>query len=444
MTSPKAGEISELALTPVADDPRDLGSTNGVRTWRAHSADPAFIATRTDGHAFQAGWHVATAAIEPRSGSVTRPSLYLPGPSGEFSEERRVMLERDGATWTARLHLDRPAQQVRFDPSEDPCEFSCSLRIQWARAWQVPPAEHLARMPLIGSLLRPQAKSGAVPPPTGSARPPDRKERVLATLDRRGVGIEIGPSHDPIAPKSEGFRVHVIDHASREELRAKYAGHNVELDRIEEVDFVWRGESYAELTGRRDHYDWVIASHAIEHTPDLVAFLADCDAVLKDSGVLSLVIPDKRYEFDRFRPVTSLAAVVDAHLAGRKAPSPGSVAEHHLYAVGKAHTIAWYPGAPGAYTLIHSDDDTRRRVRETVDKTVHHDVHNWCFVPHAFRLLVEDLHTLGYTRLREVSFHPTEGGEFYVTLGRTGTGPGIARLNMLRLIDAESASVVGD
>ena len=39
----------------------------------------------------------------------------------------------------------------------------------------------------------------------------------------------------------------------------------------------------------------------IEHTPDLIAFLADCDAVLKDTGVLSLVIPDKRYSFDRFR-----------------------------------------------------------------------------------------------------------------------------------------------
>src|SRR6185312_6752143 len=132
--------------------------------------------------------------------------------------------------------------------------------------------------------------------------------RVLATIKRDGLGVEIGPSHDPIAPKRDGFRVHVIDHGTREELLAKYAGHHgLQLDRIEEVDFVWKGQSYLELTGNAKHYDWIIASHLIEHTPDLIAFLADCDSILKDDGVLSLVIPDKRYCFDRFRPVTGLA-----------------------------------------------------------------------------------------------------------------------------------------
>ena len=109
--------------------------------------------------------------------------------------------------------------------------------------------------------------------------------------------------------------MHIIDHASREELLSKYERHEVAHDQIEEVDFVWRGESYVELTGRPGQYDWMIGSHLVEHMPDLIGFLADCDALLDDGGVLSLVIPDKRYIFDRFRPITGLARVIDAHEA---------------------------------------------------------------------------------------------------------------------------------
>ena len=43
-------------------------------------------------------------------------------------------------------------------------------------------------------------------------------------------------------------------------------------------------------------------------------------------------------------------------------------------------------------------------------------------MPHSFRLLVNDLYALGYTKLREVGFHTTEGNEFYVTLGLKGPG----------------------
>jgi predicted SAM-dependent methyltransferase len=269
------------------------------------------------------------------------------------------------------------------------------------------------------------------------ARPPGRKERVLASIDRAGKGLEIGPSHDPIAPKREGFDVQVIDHASREELRRKYAGHAVDLERIEEVDFVWKGETYLELTGRPKDYDWIIASHVIEHTPDLIAFLADCDAVLKDTGVLSLVIPDKRYSFDRFRPVTGLAAVLEANESGNRKPSAGAIAEAYMNAASKAHQLAWSEDTPGDYYFIHSAHVAREKVKAALEGSAYDDVHTWCFVPHSFRLLMHDLFVLGRTPLREVSFHATEGSEFYVTLGRRGAGTGMSRMELLRAVDAE-------
>ena len=78
----------------------------------------------------------------------------------------------------------------------------------------------------------------------------NRKRKALLHINQRGQGLEIGPSHNPIAPKKDGYNVHIIDHACREDLIAKYKNQQVNLDNIEEVDFVWCGESYSELTGK--------------------------------------------------------------------------------------------------------------------------------------------------------------------------------------------------
>jgi hypothetical protein len=335
---------------------------------------------------------------------------------------------------------------VRFDPSTSRCEFACNgleLSAIDGADLRVHPKPASSESAGVFRRLRDRwarFRAVAASAHPGSARPPGRKARVLAGIDREGFGVEIGPSHDPLAPKTEGFKVHVIDHASREELLVKYRDHQLPLDRIEEVDFVWHGETYLELTGRPKFYDWIIASHLIEHTPDLIAFVNDCDSILKDGGVHSLVIPDKRYVFDRFRPITGLARFIDAHLAGQKIHSAGAAAEYFMNVAAKASLLGWDANTPGEYGFIHGAQLARDMMREVREKGSYLDIHNWCFTPHSFRLVMADLYALGFTRLREVSFHPTEGCEFYVTLGRHGTGPHLSRLEILKVIDAELAA----
>ncbi|MEM6433939.1 MAG: methyltransferase domain-containing protein [Cyanobacteria bacterium P01_D01_bin.115] len=169
----------------------------------------------------------------------------------------------------------------------------------------------------------------------------NRKAKILRHIDRSGRGIEIGPSHNPVAPKKDGYQVHIIDHMSREQLIEKYQAHGLDLSQIEAVDFVWQGESYAELTGKTDYYDWIIASHVIEHAPDLISFINSCDEVLKADGVLSLVIPDKRYCFDHYRPITGLAKIIDNHLQKSINHTPGTIAEYFLNVVSQSGQIAW-------------------------------------------------------------------------------------------------------
>lgn len=270
----------------------------------------------------------------------------------------------------------------------------------------------------------------------------DRKDKILKHVSKAGFGLEIGPSHSPIAPKKEGYQVHTIDHLNREGLIEKYQELGVQLENIEDVDFVWRGETYAELTGKTRFYDWVIASHVIEHTPDLVGFLNHCAEIMKDDAVLSLAVPDKRYCFDRFRPLTGLSGIIDAHYRKGRAHTPGTVAEYYLNIVARDGQLAWDASGNSRdgenYSFIYSLRNTLEGMAQAVNGEFI-DVHAWCFTPHSFRLIVQDLFDLGLIPFREVGFHSTEGSEFFVTLGRTGKGIAESRFEMVKIIEAEVA-----
>lgn len=265
----------------------------------------------------------------------------------------------------------------------------------------------------------------------------NRYEKILRHISKAGYGVEVGPSHNPAAAKKDGYQVDIIDHMSRDELLVKYRGHGVDLEQIEEVDFVWQGQSYLELTGKAKYYDWIIASHVIEHTPDLIRFLNDCDAILKDDGVISLVIPDKRYCFDFYRPITGISRIIDSHLQKSQNHSPGTVAESFLNTVSQSGKIAWDSSMAGQYSLFHSVAQAKEAMQSVVDSDTYLDMHAWCFVPHSFRLMIHDLFALGLISLQEVDFFPTDGCEFYVTLGRGGNGPNKSRMQLLEIIDSE-------
>jgi hypothetical protein len=67
-------------------------------------------------------------------------------------------------------------------------------------------------------------------------------------IDQTMQLIEIGPDHSPIIAKADGWRTVVIDHASQQYFLEKYRAMEVSTpDRIELVDFVWRGGSLSEL-----------------------------------------------------------------------------------------------------------------------------------------------------------------------------------------------------
>lgn len=274
----------------------------------------------------------------------------------------------------------------------------------------------------------------------------DRKQKIMSSLKSEGKGLEIGPSYSPVAAKKDGYNVEILDHCTKEELIAKYGEHFVDHDAIEKVDYVSHGEPYAELIGRRNTYDWVIASHVIEHVPDLIGFINNCADLLSEDGILSLAIPDKRYCFDRLRPISGLSQTIDCHLEKRTTHSKGKLAEYLINVVRLDKDIAWKPeiALEQSYeriSYVHTLEQVIQEMEKVELSGEYYDLHAWCFTPNSFRLIIEDLYNLGFIKLREMKFDPGDGFEFYVTLAANGNGHGIERRTLARRIEVEQAIV---
>ncbi|MGC4035402.1 MAG: methyltransferase domain-containing protein [Chitinophagaceae bacterium] len=255
-----------------------------------------------------------------------------------------------------------------------------------------------------------------------------REQKALMKVDKKKIGLEIGPSHAPLAPRKKGFKVHIIDHMNKEQLIELYKTHQGNVENIEEVDFVWQGQSYAELTGKRNYYNWIIASHLIEHTPDLISFLKQCEEVLKEDGVLSLVVPDIRYHFDYFRPITGISKVIDAYFNRNIIQTPGTVAEFFLYLSKRGSHVAWEEGFKEEFSLAYNSTDAINSMQRVIQHREYLDSHAWSFTPTSFRLMIQDLNDLKFISLKELCFFETKGCEFFITLSKQGAGFSQARL----------------
>jgi SAM-dependent methyltransferase len=289
--------------------------------------------------------------------------------------------------------------------------------------------------------LAPVAHQRSMPP---AAAVTGRTSLLRSMLPLPGRGLEIGPGYNPLLPKAEGFDVETADYTDAAGLRMKYRDNpHVDLARIEDVDHVLEnGRSLAEAVGRPGSFDYIVASHVIEHTPDMLGFLLSCESLLAPGGVLLLAVPDKRHCFDVLQPLTSTGAVLQAHLDGRTRPPPGAVFDDIAYNAVRGGAIGWAPGDHRPLTFFASLEAAAAAYQSAQRLPDYMDVHVHRFVPSSFRLIMRDLHDIGATGLREALFHDSVGSEFYITLSASAAGCPVDRLTLARRALAEQAAIV--
>ena len=148
-----------------------------------------------------------------------------------------------------------------------------------------------------------------------------QRERILTFLDvTRQRGLEIGPLDRPMVTRDMG-PIEYVDRAGRDELVHTYdATGAVNPQRIVDVDHVWSEQRLVECVGGGRVYDYLLASHVIEHVPDLFGWLQEIGEVLVDGGLAVFVVPDRRYTFDVKRRTSGEAEFLDAYVRGLRRP----------------------------------------------------------------------------------------------------------------------------
>jgi SAM-dependent methyltransferase len=124
-------------------------------------------------------------------------------------------------------------------------------------------------------------------------------------------------------------------------------------------------------------YDFILSSHTLEHVANPLQALSEWIRVLKEQGLLVLVVPHKDGTFDHRRPVTSLAHMIQDF---EQQSTEGDMT--HLEEILSLHDLTMDPEA-GDLQIFK-----QRSERNLQNRTLHHHVFDT-------RLAVEVIHHMG-------------------------------------------------
>ncbi len=250
----------------------------------------------------------------------------------------------------------------------------------------------------------------------------DRISRLLDGLDlASGLGLEIGALATPIL-RRPGHRVLYLDHVPTEQLRMTYTSDPaVDVQAIVPVDVVWAGASLRAALGAEIRFDHVVASHVVEHVPDVLTWLAEIGTVLGPDGALRLIVPDRRFTMDISRRETVLADVLAAQLEKRTRPSPRDVIDFYGNYRVVDRDVAWTGVEPPEDGGAVSEVGSAMTQARSALAGAYCDAHCWVFTPGSFVRLMAKLAAIGACGFLCARIVDTVPGEidFFVHLQRS-------------------------
>lgn len=146
----------------------------------------------------------------------------------------------------------------------------------------------------------------------------------------------------------------------------------------------------------------------IEHTFDLIEHINSVGDILRPSGHYFIIVPDKNYTFDYFKPVSTIEEVVDRHIMG---PHKLALKTVLLEKGRRTHNDAkrHWSGDHGEPT--YDKEDILRAIRN-FEQIRNNPIsasgfHNWVFTHKSFAEVMKKLVDLGMITMRMEACFPT-------------------------------------
>lgn len=137
-----------------------------------------------------------------------------------------------------------------------------------------------------------------------------RREVLLKNVTLPCKCLEIGPFLNPTVSGTE-VDLKILDFFDTQELRSQALAIGGNPERIS-VDYVCKNEQYDSIISEK--FDLIIANHVVEHVVEFVKYFQTMRKLLNDGGALLVILPDRRYGFDRFRTNTALSQIIHEYL----------------------------------------------------------------------------------------------------------------------------------
>jgi hypothetical protein len=223
--------------------------------------------------------------------------------------------------------------------------------------------------------------------------------------------LEIGPFCNPI---KTGANVDHADFLDQQQLIERAKLLEIPADRVPPIRHVLSITPLAKIT---DRYGAVISSHSIEHQPDLIRHLQDVAKLLEEQkGRYFILIPDKRYCFDRYISPSTIAEVCEAYDQKRTVHTLRSVIEHRSMTTHNDPIAHWNSGdeqPPIDHRLVLDAISIWK-----ASQGGYVDVHAWYFTPESFSVIIKLLKEMALISLSIEAIYPTRrhANEFWAIL----------------------------
>ena len=230
--------------------------------------------------------------------------------------------------------------------------------------------------------------------------------------------LEIGPLNRPLVEKKYFPNTIYCDIRSTEDIKKLYCssdylkttGIYVDTNTIVEIDTVL-GDSYKSTFEHQRMFDYVVASHVVEHMEDILYFFQDIAEVITDGGKVILYYPDSRYSFDHFRAEASLRDAYDVYVQKKTALARMVFDFFHSSISENNPSIFW--AAEELHKLLPNNDIAKALslYEKSISGDSIDDVHYWPFSDAGFIKFLYDS-----VRSELISFECTD---FFPTMPNT-------------------------